>query len=130
MNARIFVFGSNLAGVHGAGSAKAAYKLHGARKGVGEGRTGNAYAIPTKATWRDKAMPLAEIVLYVKDFIGYATAHPELTFDVVRIGCGLAGYEDAQIAPMFIGAPDNVNLPFGWRDIAADVFAEAASVAR
>jgi hypothetical protein len=115
---RIFVFGSNLAGVHGKGSAKAAATLHGAERGIGVGRTGNAYAIPTKASWRQGAMSLASIGVYVDGFIEYATAHPELTFDVVRIGCGLAGYEDADVAPLFRGAPENVVLPFGWRELA------------
>jgi hypothetical protein len=121
MSERIFVFGSNLAGVHGAGSAKAAAQKHGAKRGVGVGPTGNAYAIPTKATWRSKALTLMEIQTYVWDFIVYARQHPSLTFDVVRIGCGLAGYEDAQIAPLFKGAPDNVNLPFGWRELPASL---------
>jgi hypothetical protein len=86
---------------------------------VGEGRTGNAYAIPTKRAWRDKAMPLAEIEEYVLDFLLYAQVHPQLTFDVVRIGCGLAGYSDEQMAPLFDGATENVHLPFGWREIIA-----------
>lgn len=112
---RIFVFGSNLAGRHGAGSAKAAWQNHGAQSGVGHGRTGNAYAIPTKDRHL-KVLPLPEIAAYVDVFIGYAKAHPELVFDVVRIGCGLAGYYDIQIAPMFRESPKNVNLPEGWRD--------------
>lgn len=116
---RIFVFGANLAGVHGAGSAMAAVQRHGAKHGVGAGRTGNAYAIPTKETWRSPALPLVRIAGYVQDFLRYADANPDLTFDVVRIGCGLAGYVDHQIAPLFRAAPENVVLPFGWRDLAA-----------
>lgn len=110
----IFVFGSNLAGRHGAGSAKEARLRHGAEYGVGLGRTGNAYAIPTK----DRALrvlPLLEIHKFVGMFIAYAAAHPELTFNVVKIGCGLAGYSEGQVSPMFRHAPDNVNLPEGWR---------------
>ena len=114
MNEHIFVFGSNLAGRHGAGSAKEAHKNHGAVYGVGFGRTGNSYAIPTK----DKnlnILPLQEIEIFVGQFKLYAKHHPELTFDVVKIGCGLAGYSEEQIAPMFKDCPMNCNLPEGWR---------------
>lgn len=111
----VFVFGSNLAGRHGAGSAYAAWRHHGAQKGIGVGRTGNAYAIPTKDR-RLQTLPLEDIALYVSEFIRYAAGHPELKFHVVKIGCGLAGYKEQQIAPMFRGAPDNVVLPEGWPD--------------
>lgn len=120
MAERVFVFGSNLAGVHGAGSAKAAAEKHGAERGVGVGPTGGAYAIPTKRTWRDRhPLSLSEIKQYVDAFIVYAAGHPHTEFEVVRIGCGLAGYQDHQIAPMFDGATWNVHLPFGWRELAA-----------
>ncbi len=110
----IFVFGSNLAGRHGKGAALTARNDYGAMYGVGAGRTGNAYAIPTK----DKqlhTLPLSDISQYVKEFLTYARQHPELDFLVTRIGCGLAGYTDTQIAPMFTAAPDNCRLPDGWR---------------
>lgn len=116
---RIFVFGSNLAGIHGAGSARAAAEKHGARKGVGIGRTGNAYAIPTKATWRSPALPLDTIGQHVSEFLLYARLYHDLEFDVVRVGCGLAGYDDHQMAPLFRGAPQNAVLPFGWRELIA-----------
>ena len=109
----IFVFGSNEAGRHGAGAAKAA-KKHGAIYGQGRGRQGDSYAIPTK----DKHLetrPLHAIALDVQIFIQYANEHPELTFEVTRIGCGLAGYKYSDIAPMFKDAPSNCNLPEGWR---------------
>ena len=113
----IFVFGSNLAGRHGAGAALHARKHWGAIYGCGSGPQGDAYAIPTKdASLR--VLPLPFIAEKVKDFVQYAAEHPELTFIVTRIGCGLAGYVDAQIAPMFTGAPDNCQLPEGWRRIA------------
>ena len=117
---RIFVFGSNLGGIHGKGSAKEAAAKHGAERGVGVGPTGNAYAIPTKATWRGPVLPLEEINDHVDEFLVYAANRRGLTFDVVRVGCGLAGYSDEQIAPLFADAPDNVVLPFGWRSIIAD----------
>jgi hypothetical protein len=114
MNGRVFVFGSNLAGRHGAGAALFARKNHGAMYGIGEGPTGNAYAIPTKGR-RLEVLPLDAIRDAVARFIEYATRHPETRFEVTRIGCGLAGYTDAQIAPMFAGAPVNCELPEGWR---------------
>lgn len=110
MKKSIFVFGSNLRGVHGAGAAKFALEEHGAQWGIGVGRTGNSYAIPTK-DWLIRTLPLTEIAPYVERFIDYAKAHPELTFQVTRIGCGLAGYTPADIAPMFKGVPDNCIMP-------------------
>ncbi len=72
------------------------------------------YAIPTKDESL-KTLPLHAIDRHVSEFLAYATEHPELRFQVTRIGCGLAGYKDAQIAPMFRGAPENCLLPHGWR---------------
>lgn len=109
----IFVFASNLAGRHGAGSALEARRFYGAQLGVGEGRTGNAYAIPTKDA-NLKSLPLKEIERAVDDFKKYAAVYPNLRFRVVKIGCGLAGYEEKQIAPMFLNCPANVFLPDGW----------------
>ena len=102
----IFVFGSNLRGIHGAGAAAYAREHHGAVMGVGHGRTGDSYAIPTKDT-RIDTLPLRSIRIFMKHFIEYATQHPELSFQVTAIGCGLAGYTPEQIAPMFKGAPSN-----------------------
>lgn len=109
----IFVFGSNLAGRHGAGAALYAAKNHGAKYGVGVGRTGNSYAIPTKDS-SIRTLPLDSIQPYVTEFLEYASNHPELEFQVTKIGCGLAGYTEADIAPMFTGAPSNCHLPDGW----------------
>lgn len=114
MKQRIFVFGSNLAGVHGAGSAKAALDHWGARWGQGVGRQGNSYAIPTKDS-KLQSLTLQQITPFVLAFLEYAGAHPELEFEVVKIGCGLAGFTEDQIAPMFKGAPINCLLPQGWR---------------
>ena len=107
----IFVFGSNEAGHHGAGAA--AYAVHhaGAKMGQGVGRTGNAYAIVTMSG-------LPRIREEVARFVDYAKAHPELSFFVTRIGCGIAGYHDNAIAPLFKDAPQNCLLPLGWRDLA------------
>ena len=124
---KIFVFGSNLAGRHGAGSALHAKKYFGAKYGVGKGRTGNAYAIPTKDE-NLRAMPLNEIFLHVKIFIDYAENNPDLTFEVVKIGCGLAGYAESSIKPMFAGCPDNCILPDGWRQDALQDFGKAETI--
>ena len=107
----IFVFGSNLAGFHGGGAARIAYEQFGAEWGVGVGPTGQCYAIPTMQGGVETIRP------YVDEFISYAKQHPELTFFVTRIGCGIAGFTDEQIAPLFVAARDlsNVALPDGWR---------------
>ncbi len=114
----IFVFGSNLAGRHGKGAALHARRYYGAEYGVGVGRTGNAYAIPTKDS-RLRVLPLDFIRAKVDEFCRYAAEHPEITFQVTRIGCGLAGYTDDQIAPMFRDAPSNCILPPEWTQILA-----------
>jgi hypothetical protein len=110
----IFVFGSNLAGRHGAGAALCAFKDHGAVYGVGVGPQGSSYAIPTKDQ-HIRTLELEAIQKYVWQFLRYAEDNPHLTFNVTRIGCGLAGYTDEQIGPMFAGAPNNCVLPDGWR---------------
>lgn len=107
----IFVFGSNLAGRHGKGSALEAARNWGAIYGQGEGRQGNSYAIPTKDE-RLRVLPLYLIAYYVAVFTQYARANPHLQFRVVAIGCGLAGYKPAQIAPLFDHSPPNVSLPY------------------
>lgn len=109
----IFVFGSNLAGRHGLGAAKTARQQYGAQYGVGVGRTGNAYAIPTKGR-NMEVLALFDIQRGCEQFVMYAKAHPELSFFLTRIGCGLAGYKDHQIAPFFKGLPDNVLVPDVW----------------
>lgn len=113
MTNKIFVFGSNLAGRHGAGAALFARKFFGAKYGCGVGPTGRAYAIPTKDL-KLKTLPLESVKSYVKIFIEYAKANPQLTFQVTRVGCGLAGYKDEDIAPFFTTAPNNCELPEEW----------------
>lgn len=121
----IFVFGSNLAGRHGAGAAKFAVENHGAIYGRGAGLQGRSYGIPTKDR-NIVTLPLAVIARHVRDFIVFAKEHPDWTFNVTRIGCGLAGYTDAQIAPMFSTAPSNCVLPDGWRWFQPQTNEEAA----
>jgi hypothetical protein len=108
--AEVFVFGSNLAGRHGKGSAFEARKKHGAIHGKGIGRQGNSYAIPTKGHFLE-VLPPKVIAKHVRDFIDYADQNWTDTFKVVAIGCGLAGYSSDVIGPMFKGAPKNVKLP-------------------
>jgi hypothetical protein len=103
----IFVFGSNLAGAHGGGAARTARLKFGAIKGQGVGLQGQSYAIPTMQGGPETVRP------YVDEFITFAKQHPELTFYVTRIGCGIAGFKDVDIAPLFANAIDveNIILP-------------------
>ena len=109
MNNQIFVFGSNLAGRHGKGSALEAKKKHGAITGVGEGRQGSSYAIPTK-DHKLNILSIAAITLHIDQFLNYALRNPDLTFNIVDVGCGLAGYKPEQIAPLFTRATANCNF--------------------
>ena len=103
----VFVFGSNLAGMHGGGAAWVAFRQFGAVMGCGVGLRGQSYAIPTMQGGVETIKP------YVDDFIAFAGEHPELFFFVTRIGCGIAGFRDKEIAPLFAGAVnlENVCLP-------------------
>lgn len=109
----VFVFGSNLAGIHGKGAALTAKRYFKAQPGVPIGRTGQCYAIPTKSL-KIRTLPLEYIEEYITSFINYATHHEkDKVFLVTKVGCGYAGYKIADIAPMFtdaIGMP-NVILP-------------------
>ena len=103
----VFVFGSNLAGSHGGGAAYIAWRKFGAVMGKGVGPQGQSYAIPTMQGGVETIKP------FVDDFIAFAKAHPELFFYVTRIGCGIAGFRDDEIAPLFTAARtlENVCLP-------------------
>ena len=103
----IFVFGSNLQGLHGGGAARLAHEKFGAIWGQGVGLQGQSYGIPTMHGGVDAIKP------YVDEFIEFARSHPELTFLVTRIGCGIAGFRDEEIAPLFKECIeiDNVILP-------------------
>ncbi len=103
----IFVFGSNLAGMHGGGAARIALNQFGAIWGQGVGLQGKSYAIPTMHGGPRHIQP------YVDEFIIFAEEHPELHFLVTRIGCGIAGFKDEEIAPLFHRAVNlsNVSLP-------------------
>ena len=111
----IFVFGSNLAGRHGKGAALTTMREYGAVYGEGVGRTGNAYAIPTKDGRLHRLM-LDEVEFYVNEFIDYVRRNPSLEFQVTKIGCGLAKFKEADIKPLFSDAPSNCFLPLDWRN--------------
>ena len=109
----IFVFGSNLAGRHGKGAAKVAYHLYGAEYGQGLGYCRASYAIPTKDE-KLQPLPLWKIKEYIDTFVSDAQKSPLLHFHVTRIGCGLAGFKDEEIAPMFKPALPNCSYPKEW----------------
>lgn len=111
----IFVFGSNLAGRHGAGAARFALEHKGAIYGQGEGFQGQSYGIATKDDWL-RTRGLVEIERSVIEFLEFARTRPDLTFDITPIGCGLAGYRRAQIRPMFEGMPVNCRFNKTWED--------------
>ena len=109
----IFVFGSNLDGHHYGGAARIANEKFGAIFGQGVGLQGQSYAIPTMQGGVETIRP------YVDEFIEFAKQHPELIFYVTRIGCGIAGFQDSEIAPLFRGAIgiENIALPQSFMDV-------------
>lgn len=106
----VFVFGSNLKGMHSGGAARVAYNKFGAIWGQGVGMQGQSYAIPTMHGGTDVITP------YVDEFIQYAKDHPEKKFLVTPIGCGIAGFTEEEIAPLFKEAVEvkNIWLPEGF----------------
>lgn len=106
----VFVFGSNLAGAHGGGAALLAYRKFGAIWGQGVGLQGQSYGIPTMHGGVDAIKP------YVDEFIEFAKTRPDLTFLVTRVGCGIAGFTNEEISPLFAKAHEveNIVLPSGW----------------
>ncbi len=101
---QVFVFGSNIHGMHAGGAARIANQQFGAEWGVGVGMTGQCYAIPTMEGGIDY------IKKYVDDFIDYAAHHPEKEFLVTRIACGIAGFTPDEIAPLFYAALPYINI--------------------
>ena len=111
----IFVFGSNLAGIHGAGAAAYAHKNYGAAWGVGEGLTGESYALPTKGR-AIETIPLAYVGSAIHRFADFARGHPEMLFHLTPVGCGLAGFSRGEIWALLMAAsiPANVVLTSSW----------------
>lgn len=111
----VFVFGSNLRGMHGGGAARVARLKFGAVMGQGVGLQGRSYAIPTMQGGVETIRP------YTDEFIAFAKTHPDLHFLVTRIGCGIAGFSDEEIALLFREALGlaNVSLPKEFVDVLA-----------
>lgn len=106
----IFVFGSNASGAHGAGAAQTAYKKFGAVWGRGSGLQGRSYGINT--------MSGPDVLRReVERFLDDARRHPNLTFLVTPIGCGIAGYAPDEVAPLFADAGANVVLPEEFTEV-------------
>ena len=117
----ILTVGTNSRGVHDTGSAKTAHRYFGAKYGQAFGLQGNSYGIPTR-TYLDRKtnnsmfedIPLKHIQSTVKLFFKDASLNPHLTFVLTRIGCGFAGYDDSQIAPLFNNPLSNMIVPKAW----------------
>ena len=109
----VFVFGSNLAGCHAGGAARVACQRFGAVWGQGVGLQGQSYAIPTMQGGVETIAP------YVDEFIEFAKSHPDMTFLVTPIGCGIAGFTPGELAPLFVRAVDveNILLPKSFVDV-------------
>lgn len=128
----VFVFGSNESGIHGAGAARAAMKF-GAIYGLGFGKIGQTFAIPTK-DWKINTLPLDVIKFYVERFIEYTESYPQYTFLVTPIGCGLAGYTVEEIAPLFervwryCALYENIILPKSFHDYFENEFQNFNSI--
>ncbi|MGJ9414136.1 hypothetical protein ACHAAC_15645 [Aeromicrobium sp. CF4.19] len=103
----VFVFGSNASGAHGGGAALVAHRTFDAEWGVGEGLTGSTYALPTMEG-PDAFRAAAE------RFVAVAREHPELTFLLTKVGCGIAGHAEDEVRPWFADTPPNVVKPAGW----------------
>ena len=117
--ANVFVFGSNLAGRHGKGAALFAKQNYGAEYGIGEGRTGNAYAIPTKG-YQLNVLSLGRIQDFVTEFVQYARATPDDTFLLTPIGTGLAGYDKVEMFKLIRNCaplPSNIVFTKEWFNV-------------
>lgn len=113
----IFVFGSNLAGMHGGGAARIAFNKFGAIWGQGVGIQGQSYGIPTMHGELNRIQP------YIDEFVIFAEEHPNMHFLVTRIGCGIAGFKDEEIAPLFHRATNlpNISLPQSFWNILINI---------
>ena len=110
---QIFVFGSNLLGIHGAGAARFALEKCGATWGQERGISGESYALPT-CSEPGVGLTLEEVVRHVRMFMFVAMMSPDRTFFLTRVGCGFAGFTDAEIAPLFRPRLSNVIYPPEW----------------
>lgn len=131
---KVFVFGSNLLGLHGGGAAKFAMDYCRAIWGIGQGYQNSSiadgvgcYALPTKYTPAE-SMTITEVFYAIRLFVAYARTAKNFTFFVTRVGCGLAGFTDEEIAPSFFNAPDNCILPPEWKALMEKEDAEWAGL--
>lgn len=127
---QVFVFGSNEAGIHGAGAAFYASKKFGAHLGLGFGFAGRSFAIPTK-DWEVMPLPLPVIEFYVKRFIAFTRKYGQSwEFMVTKVGCGLAGFTPEQIAPFFKDCRNqkNIWLPQDFHDVLDGTYVAPPSV--
>lgn len=102
-----FVAGTNAQGEHFGGAAKHAHDNFGLQWGCGEGLSGQTYALPTMSG-------LDDLKAAAQRFMQFAKWNPDKTFYLTRVGCGIAGHKDEEVAPLFATAPDNVIRPEGW----------------
>lgn len=111
----IFVFGSNRAGRHGAGAALFAAKHYGAKRGVGEGLTGDSYALPTKGE-KLEFLPFSEVDAAICRFLEVAKSMPDTRFLLTPVGCGLAGHSKKDVWAVLKREhiPTNVVLTSSW----------------
>ena len=107
---QVFVFGSNLAGKHNGGGARIALEKFGAIYGQAVGNQGQSYAIPTLG-YNFEKISLTDIRYYIDLFFNYAYNHPQFEFLVTKIGCGIAGYDVSEIAPLLLNPFKNIILP-------------------
>jgi hypothetical protein len=114
----VFVFGSNLKGFHGAGAARVAENHFEAVMGKGNGHQGQSYAIPTKG-FRIETLGIAQITEYINKFVHYTNTETDISFFVTRVGCGLAGFKDSEIAPLFKNAK-NCSFAKTWKQYLED----------
>ena len=114
----IFVFGSNIQGIHGAGAAKMAREHFGAKLRMADGLCGQSYAIPTRdmvAKNHFENLKLSIIKINIEKFITFANDNERMSFYLTRVACGLAGYHDSVIAPLFSGCRTNCSFPQNWK---------------
>ena len=118
---KIFTYGSNKSGIHGAGAALRAKRYYGAVQGIGEGLQGDSYGIATKDE-NIQTLSLEEVSKNISTFLAFAYANSDLLFMVTQIGCGLANFKVEQIAPQFALAPENCVFDIEWKPFLGDVF--------
>jgi hypothetical protein len=115
----IFVFGSNLAGIHAGGAARDALEFYGATTGVGQGISGRSYALPTKRS-PFISLSLEEIKTQVDIFVQFASSNPKMKFYLTSVGTNIAGFTVHEVASIFTEIPMNIvftNEPNGTNNL-------------